>query len=414
MIAEAQEHRETVEGEFMPAGALWRARTARLCATIASCIALFACTHTIVATKAPVVAQLPPPPTIWPTHAWPTSTPEAQGIDSATLADALEQIRAKKIPVNSLLIERHGYIVLDSYFYPFADNQAHNAYSVTKSVTASLIGIALREHRLADLNAPVLSFLPDRKTDDPRKEGITLAQLLSMTSGLDCRSQGGRNLLQQMLASPDWTGFMLKREIVAPPGSTFGYCGGNAELVSAVLTERTGSCARDFARRELFAPLGITDAGWPTSDRGVSHGWGDLELQPRDMAKLGYLWLHNGSWDGREIIPANYLRDAVAAHASVGPGVQYGYGMWLYPNHSPADYEANGTGGQRITVIPGLDVVEVITGEGLDANEVAALIADAPKADAPLPPNLQAQSRLALDVAQAAQGSATELAERNP
>ncbi|HWE06180.1 MAG TPA: serine hydrolase, partial [Rhizomicrobium sp.] len=286
-------------------GALWRAR-APFCAAIAGCIALFACAPAVVQTKPAAVAMVPAPPTIWPTRAWPTSTPEAQGIDSGKLADALEQIRARKIPVHSLLIERHGHIVLDSYFYPFADNEAHNAYSVTKSVTASLIGIALREHRLGDLNAPVLSFFPDRKNDDPRKAQITLAQLLSMTSGLDCRSQGGRNLLQQMLASPDWTTFMLKRDVVAAPGSTFGYCGGNAELVSAVLTERTGTSARDFARRELFAPLGITDAGWPTSACRVSHGWGDLELQPRDMAKLGYLWLHDGSWEGREIIPADY------------------------------------------------------------------------------------------------------------
>jgi CubicO group peptidase (beta-lactamase class C family) len=399
-------------------GAIWRTH-APFCAAIAGCIALFACAPSMVQTKPAAVAEVPAPPTVWPTLGWPTlgwptSAPEAQGIDSGKLADALEQIRAKKIPIHSLLIERHGYIVLDSYFYPFADNEAHNAYSVTKSVTASLIGIALREHRLGDLNAPVLSFFPDRKTDDPRTARITLAQLLSMTSGLDCRSQGGRNLLQQMLASPDWTTFMLKRDIVAPPGSTFGYCGGNAELVSAVLTERTGTSAREFARRELFAPLGIADAGWPTSACGVSHGWGDLELQPRDMAKLGYLWLHDGSWDGREIIPAAYLRDALAAHASVGPGVQYGYGMWLYPNHFHPDYEANGAGGQRITVIPSLDMVEVMTGEGLDANEVAALIADAPKASSPLPANSEAQSRLALDVAQAAGGAATRLAARGP
>ncbi|HEY2446639.1 MAG TPA: serine hydrolase [Rhizomicrobium sp.] len=393
-------------------GTARRAHAAFMCATIS--IALFACAPTVVQTTPPVVAQAPAPRVIWPTHGWPTSTPEAQGIDSGRLAVALEQIRAKNIPIHSLLIERHGTIVLDSYFYPFTDNEAHNAYSVTKSVTASLVGIAVREHRLADLNAPVLSLLPDRTSDDPRKSHITLAQLLSMTSGLDCRAQGGRNLLQQMLASPDWTGFMLKRDVVAAPGSTFGYCAGNAELVSAVLTESTGSCARDFARRELFAPLGIADAGWPTSANGVSHGWGDLELQPRDMAKLGYLWLHNGSWDGHEIIPADYLHEALAAHASVGQGVQYGYGMWLYPNHAPADFEANGAGGQRITVIPSLDMVEVMTGDGLDANQVAALIAGAPIADAPLPANSEMQSRLALDVAQAATGPATKLAARVP
>src|SRR3974390_2185730 len=149
---------------------------------VLSCFALFSCAH-----DAPVVAEAPRPavpPTIWPTDGWQTSTPEAQGIDSAVLADALVQIRARHIPVNSLLIERHGKIVLDSYFSPFADNRTHNVYSVTKSVTSMLVGIAMAEHRLADLNAPVYSLLPVDRSDDPRKAHITLANLLSMTSGL--------------------------------------------------------------------------------------------------------------------------------------------------------------------------------------------------------------------------------------
>jgi CubicO group peptidase (beta-lactamase class C family) len=127
----------------------------------------------------------------------------------------------------------------------------------------------------------------------------------------------------------------------------------------------------------------------------VSHGWGDLELQPRDMAKLGYLWLHDGRWEGRQVIPAGYLAEALTRHVSVEPGIDYGYGMWLYPGHTPVDFEANGTGGQRITVIPSLDMVEVMTGGGFDANEVQNLIAAAPKADSALPPNPAADERLA-------------------
>ena len=167
---------------------------------ILSCFSLFSCAH-----NTPVVAEAPkpqPPPIIWPTNGWQTSTPEAQGIDSTVLADALMQIRERRIPVTSLLIERHGKIVLDSYFYPFADNRTHNVYSVTKSVTSMLVGIAMAEHRLADLNAPVYSLLPVQMSDVPRKAHITLANLLSMTSGLDCRAEGGASLLQQMLRSP--------------------------------------------------------------------------------------------------------------------------------------------------------------------------------------------------------------------
>jgi CubicO group peptidase (beta-lactamase class C family) len=370
---------------------------------ILSCFSLLSC-----AQNAPVVAEAPPKPAapavIWPTSGWQTSPPEAQGIDATVLADTLEQIRARHIPVNSLLIERHGKIVLDSYFYPFADNRTHNVYSVTKSVTSMLVGIAMADHHLADLNAPVYSLLPVQASDDPRKAHLTLAHLLSMTSGLDCRPQGGASLLQQMLKSQHLAAYMLNRPSDAEPGTVFDYCGGNSEVVSAVLTQSTGASALDLARQELFSPLGITNVSWPTDRDGVSHGWGDLELQPRDMAKLGYLWLHNGRWEDRQVIPADYLAQALTRHISVQPGIDYGYGMWLYPGHTPIDFEANGTGGQRITVIPGLDMVEVTTGNALDANDIAQLIAAAPKSDQPLPPNSQADARLAGLVADAAGG----------
>jgi len=371
---------------------------------ILSCFSLFSCAH-----NAPVVANAPPEPAApavtWPTSGWQTSTPEAQGIDATVLADALEQIRARHIPVNSLLIERHGKIVLDSYFYPFADNRTHNVYSVTKSVTSMLVGIAMADHHLADLNAPVYSLLPVQTSDDPRKAHLTLAHLLSMTSGLDCRPQGGASLLQQMLKSQHLAAYMLNRPSDAEPGTVFDYCGGNSEVVSAVLTESTGASALDLARQELFSPLGIANVSWPTDRDGVSHGWGDLELQPRDMAKLGYLWLHNGRWEDRQVIPSDYLAQALTRHISVQPGVDYGYGMWLYPGHTPIDFEANGTGGQRITVIPSLDMVEVTTGNGLDANDIAQLIATAAKSDQSLPPNSPADARLTGLVADAARGS---------
>ncbi|HEX3429817.1 MAG TPA: serine hydrolase [Rhizomicrobium sp.] len=372
---------------------------------VLSCFALFSCAHdTPVVAEAPKPQVAAAPPVLWPTNGWQTATPEAQGIDSTILADALVQIRARRIPVHSLLIERHGKIVLDSYFYPFAANRTHNVYSVTKSVTSMLVGIAMANHRLADLNAPVYSLLPVQPSDDPRKAHITLAHLLSMTSGLDCRPQGSSSLLQQMLKSPHLAAYMLNRPSDAEPGTVFNYCGGNSEVVSAVLTRTTGASALDLARQELFAPLGITHVSWPTDGDGVSHGWGDLELEPRDMAKLGYLWLHNGRWEDSQVIPADYLAQALTRHISVQPGIDYGYGMWLYPGHTPVDFEANGTGGQRITVVPGFDMVEVTTGNGLDANEVAQLLAGAVKSNEALPSNPGSDARLASLVAEAAIG----------
>ncbi|HEX3945717.1 MAG TPA: serine hydrolase [Rhizomicrobium sp.] len=372
------------------------------------------------------LAVLPPAATVadmqahdadgsWPTRGWGTTTPEAQGIDSTVLTDAMETIRARHIPVHSLLIERHGKIVLDAYFAPFADNQLHDVFSVTKSVTSTLVGIAMRERRISDLRTPVAAFLPDSPAAyDPVKRRLTLSHMLSMTSGLACAGNRGGNFLQAMEQSPHWTDFALSREEVGQPGSTFTYCAGNMQVVSAVLTRSLGEPAADYAQSELFGPLGITHVSWAKDRDGNSHGFSDLRMQPRDMAKLGYLWLHRGAWEGRQIVPAEYLDAAFSPHANVQPGVQYGYGMWIYPERGhaggPPDFEANGVGGQRIAVVPSQDMVMVITGAGLDANNVASLISGAVRSDTALPSNTLAIARLNTRVAEAAGRSETRLA----
>ncbi len=354
---------------------------------------------------APQQAPSPPPaapPTPWPTLGWESSTPEAQGIDSNRLADAIETLRAEQVPVHSLFVERNGFVVLDAYFFPFADGEPHDVASVTKSVISTLTGIALGEHKLQSLDQPIAAYLTDASSDDPRKARITLADVLSMTSGLDCEAPAGRSVLGEMQQSPDWARFVLGRQLVAEPGQTFSYCGATIHLASVALTRAVGESARDFAQRELFAPLGVKAAAWPSDPQGASHGWGDLELQPRDMAKLGYLWLHDGAWAGQQIVPAGYMAAALSPHASVESGITYGYAMWLYPGHSPFDFEANGRGGQRITVVPSENLVEVVTSGGADANRVNPLVAAAVKSDVSLPPNPQGDQRLARVVADAA------------
>lgn len=385
---------------------------------LASCSDFFGPPEAETSTPPPVsTAALPA--TTWPTHGWPISTPEAQGIDSNALADAMDAIRARHIPVHSLLIERHGSIVLDAYFHPFADNELHDVASITKSVISTLVGISVGKRQLDDLNAPAVALLPKAMPgEDANKARITLAHLLSMQSGLDCSTRGGLNFLQQMEHSPHWSAFALDRPETAEPGTTFNYCAGDMQLVSAVLTNRTGDSAASFAQKELFGPLGIEHVSWPTDADGVSHGFADLKLQPRDMAKLGYLWLHHGEWDGRQIVPAAYLEQAFSAHANVGQNVQYGYGMWIYPEHGPAggpaDVEANGHGGQRIAVVPSQDMVVVITGSGLDSNQVSGLVAPAVKSGRALPQNPAGDARLEMRLADAAVGSETRLAAAAP
>ena len=380
-------------------------RLAQFCVATVSCLALFTC-----ATPPPP----PPPAEIWPTAAWPTSTPEAQGIDSGLLADAIDELRASKVPIHSLLVERNGYIVLDAYFFPFANNEPHDVASITKSVTSTLVGVAIGDKAPLDVSAPVASLFPNEMVVDPRMANVTLSQLLSMTSGIDCTPVEGRSLLAQMESTSHWSSFVLDRPLAADPGSRFNYCAGNAQLVSASLTKATGKSASELAREELFAPLGITDVTWPSDPDGISHGFADLRLEPRDLAKLGYLWLHNGRWDTKQVVPADYVKSALTSHADVMPGIEYGYGMWLYPGHEPYEFQANGRGGQRITVIPSLNAVVVVTGGGMDANIVDPWVARAFRSNAPLPEDKPAQDRLERTLARIAAPPPAVVAQTSP
>lgn len=332
-----------------------------------------------------------------------TSTPEAQGLDSNALAYAVETIRARHVPIHSLFVERNGYQVLDAYFFPFDDYERHDVASVTKSVVSTVVGIAQGEHKLGPVSQPVFTLLPAETLPDARKARITLGDLLSMTSGIDCGAPPGVNLLLDMEESADWVAFTLNLPQRFEPGNHFEYCAGNLHIVSAALTRATGESAFDLARSELFAPLGIEDVAWAADPYGNSRGFADLELQPRDAAKLGYLWLHDGRWGDRQIVPADYLADALTPHATVQPGIQYGYAMWLYPSHVPFDFEANGRGGQRITVVPSENLVTVVTAGGASANFVAPLIAAAVRANYAIVANPSGEARLAAAVESAAQ-----------
>ena len=224
-----------------------------------------------------------------------------------------------------------------------------------------------------------------------------------MTSGLDCHVDHGEITLREMMQSKDWVQFMLDRPMLAEPGSKFEYCSGGMHLLSGIISQTTGSSELEFARRELFQPLGIEDVIWPSDPQGVSTGWGDLHLRPRDMAKIGYLWLHQGRWEGRQIIPAEWVRAATQVHSHPGgENVGYGYGFWVYPQRNPVEYEALGRGGQRITVTPAENRIVVFTGGGFEPGDVGKFIGESIKSNQPLPENPAGLARLAAAVSAAA------------
>jgi hypothetical protein len=185
--------------------------------------------------------------------------------------------------------------------------------------------------------------------------------------------------------------------MAAEPGSRFEYCSGGMHLLSGLISRATGASALDFARKALFGPLGIDRSSWPADAQGVTHGWGDLHLQPRDMAKIGYLWLHDGRWESRQIVPVDWMRAATQSHSrpGFGKGQQYGYGIWVYPDRHPPEFEGLGRGGQRISVVPAKNLVVVFTGGEFEPGDIGGFIGRAIKSDQSLSEDAAGSARLA-------------------
>jgi CubicO group peptidase (beta-lactamase class C family) len=357
------------------------------------------------------------PADVWPIHGWPVSTPESQGMDSESLTQALQAARQRGANIHSLLIVRNGVLVLDACFYPYRRGTPHDVASVTKSITSVLVGIANDQGHLSSAQQPVLDIYPGGSTKnvDDHKRALTLAHLLTMTSGLDCRFEPAEPTLREMMRSREWVQFMLDLPMVAKPGSQFVYCSGGFHLLSGIISQTTGQSALEFARAQLFEPLGIQEANWPADPQGITHGWGDLRLLPGDMAKIGYLFLKQGRWNGRQVLSSAWVAKSTQPLIELpGREQSYGYGWWVYPRRNPMIYEALGRGGQRISVCPEKNLVVVFTGGGFEPGAFAQFINQALKSDHSLPSNPRAQARLQAAVREVPRPPAPELVRPLP
>ena len=328
-----------------------------------------------------VLANAPPDPSYWPTAGWRTASPASQGIDGKRLDAMLAEIRRAKLPIDSITVVRHGRVVLDSSFgrfasgtlgEPYASGRLHELQSATKSVTSMLLGIALREKAATDITVktPVLRLadsLPSYqvpKHTDARKRAMTIGDLLTMQSGLAWReagyayTPGSGNDLMTMFTTKSWTDYVIDRPMATQPGTRFVYNTGAAHLVSGVISILTGRTAAALAAKRLFAPLGIRQDKWQTAPEGITAGGFGLQLQPRDLAKLAFLYLHHGRWGGHQIVPAAWVEQSTTDQVA-DPRYDYGYLWWL----DPADGYAYMAGlyGQLAVVDPGKDLVAVIT-----------------------------------------------------
>jgi hypothetical protein len=228
---------------------------------------------------------------------------------------------------------------------------------------------------------------------DAAKERITVRHLASMSSGLECTAAGDERTLKEMERSADFTQFTLDRKMTTEPGARFVYCSPGMHLLSAVLQKAAGRPALEFARENLFGPLGIKDVIWPADAQGINHGWGDIRLHPRDMAKIGLLWLRGGQWDGRQIVSREWVERSTRTRIGTGRDDDYGYGWWI--TGTRGEFAAIGRGGQRIQVWPDIDAMLVMTGGGVDIDDIEPLITPAfVSPDKPLAANPSAFARL--------------------
>jgi len=299
----------------------------------------------------------------WPTDGWRTADARDVDLDLETLESMVAHIEGSDADVDSVSVVRHGYLVLDRYFPPFAVGQTHNVYSCTKSVVSTLIGIALDEGLLTSLDQRLLGILGDRtvQNSSASKEAITLAHLLTMSAGLDARDsylyewEG----LVRMRESPDAVQYVLDLPMASEPGARFEYTNGVSHLLSAIVTETTGQSALAYAREKLFGPLGISSTTWDADSQGRNWGYAQLHLTPHDMAKIGLLFLNRGRWDASQIVSESWVDVATTRHLAATLVDGYGYQWWV---DASGYYLALGYRGQFIFVVPGLDLVAVFTG----------------------------------------------------
>jgi hypothetical protein len=200
--------------------------------------------------------------------------------------------------------------------------------------------------------------------------------------------------LAAMRGAGDWAAFALALPMRAAPGTQYAYCSCNNHLLSAILSAQTGESALVFARKHLFGPLGITDVIWPADAQGRMHGWGDLHLLPRDLAKIAYLYLHGGRWNGTQIVSEEWVRRSTTPRMNVRDGVGYGYSWWINTARHPPVFEAIGRGGQRAAVMADKNLVVVFNGGGVNTDELAPFLFRAIRSDSPLPENTSSSLRL--------------------
>jgi CubicO group peptidase (beta-lactamase class C family) len=343
------------------------------------------------------------------TQEWPMAEPNAVGLDSTALAALDADIAGGKYGlVDSMLIIRDGkqafahsyshdygkiygelakhegplnhdvngpYNYFSANFHPYyQQSDLHTMQSVSKTVTSITIGIAIgRKEFPTDLDTPILKYFDDYKVAnvDERKRRITLRHLLTMTAGLewneDLPYNDPKNSCDVMESKHDWVQYVINQPMAAEPGKVFVYSSGATQLLSHIFKKVTGKNVDEYAAEYLFQPLGI-GYHWKHSPTGLPDTEGGLYISSSSLAKIGFLFLKNGTWRGKQIVPADWVKASVAPAISVedeGRRWRYGFQWWLHPYGKSSEklaWAARGFGGQELRVAPEYNLIVVYTG----------------------------------------------------
>ena len=268
---------------------------------------------------------------------------------------------ANSLPrLHSLIVSRRGEMILERYYNGARATRAANIKSVSKSIVSALVGIAIQRRLIPGVDAPIVTWFPELKTDrDRAKQAITIEDLLTMRSGLE--STSNRNY-GSWVRSGNWVQHALRRPLLAPPGTAMQYSTGNSHLLSAILGAATRSSTWRFANDALGKPLGFALARWPQDPQGVYFGGNDMLMTPRQMLAFGELYLNRGRVGAAQIVPQSWVEQSfVPRGRSPISGNEYGYGWWIRDVGGQRAYYAWGFGGQYVFVVPTLDLVVVTT-----------------------------------------------------
>ncbi len=326
---------------------------------------------------------------------WSTASLSEVGMDEKPINELLNMLsQPNEHDINSLLVVKDGKLVFETY-YPGEDgaltdkisfirknfdrDTKHCLASTTKTFTSIMFGIALDQGKISDVDESVFVSFPDyAELKDDAKGQITLRDLLTMRSGLPWdestyRYDDARNEIEQLFFSPDPIRYELEKQVISKPGVEWFYNSGTVNLLGAVVNRKTGTPLVEYAAENLFKPLGITDYQWlsfPNApDIAIASSF--LYLRPRDMAKIGQLFLQQGKWDGNQVVSAQWVQESTAASVKVpidyGPGFQntgYGYLWWrgTFARGNTEAYYSAGFGGQFIFIMPSINTVVVMTG----------------------------------------------------